>query len=118
MIAGPLRADRGQDPFFSLVPFLLVAFGLAWGILALFIFLPNQMTALFDALTGQHPLFFFGGAAVKGNLFAEPFPFSSFQTLVVALLFMVIKGPVEEFGWRGLINPIRPDAQPYDTLFL
>ena len=55
MIAAPLRADRSQIPFFSLVPFLLIAFGLAWGILALFIF--------------------------------------------------------------QLINPIWPDAQPYDTLF-
>jgi len=35
------------------------------------------------------PLFFFGGSSLKGNLFAEPFPFSSFQTLVVALLFSV-----------------------------
>jgi membrane protease YdiL (CAAX protease family) len=139
------------------VPFLLVAFGLAWGILALFIFLPDKMTALFGELTGQHPLFFlavyapaiaafiivtycsgavglrrylarlllwrcsrawyafliigipllfFSGAALKGNLFAEPFPFGSFQTLVVALLFMAIKGPVEEFGWRGLALPL------------
>ena len=157
MIAGPLHTDRGQIPFFSLVPFLLVAFGLAWGILALFIFLPDQMTTLFGELTGQHPLFFlavyapaiaafivvtyyggarglrryltrlllwrcspawyafliigipllfFGGSALKGNLFSEPFPFSSFQTLVVALLFMAIKGPVEEFGWRGLALPL------------
>ena len=52
------------------------------------------------------PLLFFGGAAVKGNLFSEPFPFSSFQTLAVAMLFMAIKGPIEEFGWRGLALPL------------
>jgi hypothetical protein len=40
------------------VPFLLISFGLAWGILALFIFLADRMTSLFGALTGQHPLFF------------------------------------------------------------
>ncbi len=150
------RADR-DAPFNALVPFLLVAFGLAWGILALFIFLNEQMTVLFGALTGQHPLFFlavyapaiaafmivlyyagaeglrsylarlllwrcspawyafliigipllfFGGSAMKGNLFAEPFPFSSFQALGAAMLFMAIKGPVEEFGWRGLALPL------------
>ena len=157
MITDSSSGNRAQVPFNSLVPFLLVAFGLAWGILALFIFLPDQMIALFGELTGQHPLFFlavyapaiaalivvayyggagglrrylarlllwrcslawyafliigipllfFGGSALKGNLFAEPFPFSSFRTLVVALLFMAIKGPVEEFGWRGLALPL------------
>jgi hypothetical protein len=150
-------AESAEVPFNALVPFLLVAFGLAWGILAMFIFLNDQMTALFGALTGQHPLFFlavyapaiaafmlvlyyagvdglrrylarlllwrcspawyaflimgipllfFGGSAMKGNLFAEPFPFSSFQALGAAMLFMAIKGPVEEFGWRGLALPL------------
>lgn len=157
MITDSSSGDSAQIPFNAIVPFLLIAFGLAWGILALFIFLPDQMTSLFGELTGQHPLFFlavyapaiaafivviyyhgadglrrylarlllwrcspawyafliigipllfFGGSALKGNLFAEPFPFSSFQTLVVALLFMAIKGPVEEFGWRGLALPL------------
>ena len=55
---GALGADRRQIPFISLVPFLLIAFGLAWGILALFIFLPDQTTEIFGELTGQHPLFF------------------------------------------------------------
>lgn len=49
---------RGRIPFVSLVPFLAIAFGLAWGILGLFIFLPAQMTGVFGQLTGQHPLFF------------------------------------------------------------
>ena len=157
MIADSPSTDRAQVPLNALVPFLLVAFGLAWGILALFIFLPDKMTTLFGELTGQHPLFFlavyapaiaafiivtyysgalglrryvarlllwrcsrawyafliigipllfYSGAALKGNLFAEPFPFSSFQALVVSLLFMAIKGPVEEFGWRGLALPL------------
>ena len=47
-----------QVPSNALVPFLLITFGLAWGIIALFIFLPNQMTSLVGELTGQHPLFF------------------------------------------------------------
>jgi len=157
VIAGSSSGDSPQVPLLSLLPFLLIAFGLAWGIIALFILIPDQMTSLFGELTGQHPLFFlavyapaiaafivviyyggaggfrrymarlflwrcspvwyafliigipllfFGGSALKGNLFAEPFPFSSFQTLVVALLFMAFKGPVEEFGWRGLALPL------------
>jgi len=157
MIIDSSGAVRRQIPFISLVPFLLIAFGLAWGILALFIFLPDQMIGIFGELTGQHPLFFlavyapaiaafiivtykagsgglrrylsrlllwrcspawyafliigipllfFGGSALKGNLFAEPFPFSSFQSLFVALVFAAIKGPVEEFGWRGLALPL------------
>ena len=157
MIKGSSSGDNARIPLSSLVPFFLIAFGLAWGILALFIFLPDQMTSLFGKLTGQHPLFFlavyapaiaafiaviyyggvggfrryltrlllwrcsvawyafliigipllfFGGSALKGNLFVEPFPFSSIQTFVVALLLMAIKGPVEEFGWRGLALPL------------
>ena len=157
MIIGSSGADRRQIPIICLVPFLLIAFGLTWGIAALFIFLPDQMTEIFGELTGQHPLFFlavyapaiaafivvtynsglgglrrylsrlliwrcslvwyafliigipllfFGGSALKGNLFAEPLPFSSFQSLLIALLLVAIKGPIEEFGWRGLALPL------------
>jgi membrane protease YdiL (CAAX protease family) len=154
MTDGSTNADI---PFITLVPFLIIAFGLAWGILALFIFLPDQMTSIFGQLTGQHPLFFlavyapaiaafivitystgrgglqrylsrlllwrcslawygflivgipllyFGGSALKGNLFSEPFPFSSLQSIIVASALMAIKGPVEEFGWRGVALPL------------
>jgi len=157
VITDSSSADSVQVPFGALVPFLLVTFGLAWGILALFIFAPDKMTALFGELTGQHPLFFlavyapaiaafiiiaycsgiaglrrylarlllwrcsrawyafliigipllfFSGAALKGNLFDEPLPFPSFQALISSLLFMAIKGPIEEFGWRGLALPL------------
>ena len=149
--------DGRRISFFSLVPFLLIAFGVAWGILGLFIFLPDWMISTFGPLTGQHPLFFLAvyapaiaafivvaynsgagglrrylarlllwrcslawyvflivgiplvfliGAAWKGSLFTEPFPFSSFWPLIAALFFALIKGPVEEFGWRGLALPL------------
>lgn len=157
MIKGSSETDRLQIPILSFVPFLLISFGLAWTILALFIFLPNQMVGIFGELTGQHPLFFLavyapaiaafvviahnagmgglrrylgrlllwrcplpwyafmiigipliyiGGSALKGNLFVEPFPFSSFQSLILALVLTAIKGPIEEFGWRGLALPL------------
>jgi membrane protease YdiL (CAAX protease family) len=143
--------------FSSLVPFLLISFGMAWGILGLYILLPDLMGTVFGQLTGNHPLFFLavyapaiaafilvsrsggfggmlrflgraliwrcsvawyafliigvplifiGGSALRGNLLAEPFPFASFQALLVALTFAAIKGPIEEFGWRGLALPL------------
>lgn len=141
----------------SFIPYLAITFGLAWGILALFLFLPDLMTRLFGALSGNHPLFFlavyapaigaltivwraegasgfrrfvarfaprkcpwpwatfllvglplvfYGGSALKGNLVAEPFPFETQSALAVALLLSAIKGPVEEFGWRGFALPL------------
>jgi uncharacterized protein len=53
-----LSQDQQQMGFASLTPFLLITFGLGWGILALFIFLPGQITHMFGEMTGQHPLFF------------------------------------------------------------
>jgi uncharacterized protein len=50
--------NQQQMGFALLTPFLLITFGLGWGILALFIFLPGQMTRMFGEMTGQHPLFF------------------------------------------------------------
>lgn len=148
---------REQIPVKSLVPFLLITFGLAWGILALYIFLSGWMTDIFGQLTGNHPLFFLAvyapaiaafiiilyrtgisglrqylnrlllwrcsfywyifllvilplvfylGSAWKGNLFSDPFPFSSAGALLAALLLGIIKGPVEEFGWRGFVLPL------------
>ena len=153
----PSSTDRHQVPFIYLVPFLLIAFGIAWGILALFIFLPDLMNSIFGKLTGQHPLFFlavyapaiagviiimytagskgvvryltrlllwrtslywyaflffgipliyFGSAALKGTILTEPFPFSSFQAFFGAMVLTAIKGPIEEFGWRGLALPL------------
>ncbi len=52
------------------------------------------------------PLVFFIGAALKGDLNGAMPRFSSWQSLVAALGLAVIKGPVEEFGWRGLALPL------------
>lgn len=149
--------ERYVVPFRSLAPFLFVTFGLAWGILGLYIFLPERTADVFGPLTGNHPLFYLAvyapaiaafaivmrigglvgfrrflgrallwrcslgwyaflivgvplifiiGAALKGSLFSEPFPFDSVQALLVALLLAAIKGPVEEFGWRGIALPL------------
>ena len=52
------------------------------------------------------PLIFIGGSALRGNLLEEPFPFASFQALLLGLILSAIKGPIEEFGWRGLALPL------------
>jgi membrane protease YdiL (CAAX protease family) len=144
-------------PFRSFAPFLLISFGLAWGIIGLYIFLPERMGVIFGQLTGNHPLFylavyapaiaaftlvartggiadlqrflgrallwrcsaawyafliigvpliFIGGSAFRGNLLTEPFPFASSQSVFTALVLAAIKGPMEEFGWRGLALPL------------
>lgn len=144
-------------PIRSFTPFLLISFGLAWGVLGLYIFMAKPMEAVFGQLTGSHPLFFLavyapaiasftlvcsngglaglrsflgrallwrcsaawytflvigiplifiGGSAIRGNLFSEPFPFASVPALFVGLLTAAIKGPMEEFGWRGFALPL------------
>lgn len=149
--------DQNLIPFVSLLPFTLIAFGLAWAILALFIFQPEVMTSTFGNLTGQHPLFFlcvyspaiaafimvfhfsglkglrrffsrfflwrcsigwylfialviplvfYVGAIIKETPFENFIPFNSMQALFVALLLSAIKGPIEEFGWRGFALPL------------
>lgn len=42
----------------TLVPFLIITFGISWGVIALYIFLPDQMVTIFGELTGEHPLFY------------------------------------------------------------
>lgn len=151
------KREQRKIPIRSLFPLVLITFGIAWGVLAMYIFLPDQMAAWFGELTGQHPLFylsvyspaiaafsiviyhrgivglrhflarfliwrcsvswylflllgvplvFIAGSALNGNLFSEPYPFGSLEALLIALLLAVIKGPIEEFGWRGLALPL------------
>jgi membrane protease YdiL (CAAX protease family) len=52
------------------------------------------------------PLIFIVGSFIKGNLFTDPFPFSTLSAFLLAAFFAIIKGPVEEFGWRGLALPL------------
>jgi membrane protease YdiL (CAAX protease family) len=137
--------------------YFVLTFGIAWGILGAFIFLPDAMQAVFGPLTGTHPLFvlavyapaiaafivvvlwggvvalgrflsrlllwrcplpwavflivgipliYAAGSLVKGNL-AESFAtLPALSSLLGAMLFMLVLGPVEEFGWRGVVLPL------------
>lgn len=44
-------------------------------------------------------------AAIEGTLDVE-FAFATFGALLGAMGFMLILGPVEEFGWRGVLQPL------------
>lgn len=52
------------------------------------------------------PLTFAAGSLVKGNLFSDPFAFDSLAAALGAITFMLFLGPIEEFGWRGVAQPI------------
>lgn len=150
-------AQPDEIPFGAITLFLMLSFGITWGILATFIFFPQTMVGLFGEITGEHPLFylavwapaisafivvfrlsgldglrrylrramlwgcswpwyaflllavplvFYTGSFLKGNLSEAAFPFRSITSFLVALALVAIKGPIEEFGWRGLALPL------------
>ncbi len=42
----------------ALLAFFVISFAICWGIIALYVFLPDLMASVFGQLTGNHPLFF------------------------------------------------------------
>ena len=157
MAAGPTNSLAQPVPVIALLPYLLITFGVAWGLLGLYLIFPEQATARFGELSASHPgfilavwspafaafsivaycgglrglraflsrlflwrcpsawyaylfigfpLVFFAGSAIKGNLFADPFPFDSIAAMLGTMVFMLILGPMEEFGWRGVALPL------------
>jgi len=46
------------------------------------------------------------GAAIAGRPLLAPLPEGGLSGLVALLAFMLVLGPVEEFGWRGVALPI------------
>jgi len=52
------------------------------------------------------PLIFAAGSMIKGNLFSDPLAFDALGSLLGTVAFMAILGPMEEFGWRGVGQPI------------
>jgi uncharacterized protein len=152
-----VHANRARVPFTALLPYLLITFGVAWGVLALYIFLPGRIIARFGEISASHPgfvlavwspaiaafavvlyygglrglwhflsrlllwrcppgwyayllagfpLVFIAGSAVKGNLLTDPFHFDGIAPLLAAMAFMLVLGPMEEFGWRGVALPL------------
>lgn len=141
----------------TIIPFLVITFGLSWGIAALLIFFTDQMVAIFGEITNRNPLYilmayspgiagaflvwrhyglkglgsFFRrltlwrmplvwwlyliigipalaylAAALNGTI-GDPFPFSSWYQVFPALVqSLFLLGTIEEFGWRGLLQPL------------
>jgi membrane protease YdiL (CAAX protease family) len=140
----------------TLIPFLVLSFGLTWGIAAILILFYDQVVAIFGEITMSNPLYIlavyapgiagvflvgrhygraglgsffkrltlwrapvkwwlflivgipavvYTGAAIKGTI-GEPFPFSSWTAVLPALVLALFLGPIEEFGWRGVAQPI------------
>lgn len=52
------------------------------------------------------PLTFAAAAWVKGTLGSDQIAFDSIGAALGAMVFMLFLGPVEEFGWRGVAQPI------------
>lgn len=51
------------------------------------------------------PLIYYAGALVKGERFAL-WPFESASAALAAIGLMAMLGPIEEFGWRDLAQPL------------
>lgn len=139
------------------VPFLVMAFGLAWGIFVIVIAFPDMVERLFGPMSASNPLFFMAvyspafaalalvlraagwrglgrylgrlllwrapapwllfvfvgipavyttAAFLQGTLWEAEFAFATFGALLGAMGFMLVLGPVEEFGWRGVLQPL------------
>jgi uncharacterized protein len=151
-------AEEARDvPIGSLVPYVLITFGIPWGLFGLYLILPAAVTAGLGEISASHPAFvlavwspaiasfvmvlrhcgwqglraflsrlglwrcpvvwyayllvgmplvFYAGAAVKGAALFEPFAGQSLGSMLAAMAFMLVLGPMEEFGWRGFALPL------------
>lgn len=52
------------------------------------------------------PLVFMVGSLIKGGPLLTPTPEEGFGMLVVLAIIMLLLGPIEEFGWRGVAQPL------------
>ncbi len=144
-------------PSRALTIFFAIAFGLAWGLFALFAVMPETIDAVFGPPSATNPIFIlavyapaiaalvvvlgYGGRAALGRflkrllLWRLPWVWIAFILVVIpalpfagaalkggpvgfagldngigpllgALAFMLVLGPIEEFGWRGVALPL------------
>lgn len=52
------------------------------------------------------PLVFVAGSLVKGGPFFTPSPPDGAGQMITVMFVMLILGPIEEFGWRGVAQPV------------
>ncbi len=130
-----LHSTDDPMPFRALGPFFLLTFALAWGIFAVFIFLP-EVAARFGEVSGSHPLFILavyapalsafilvaahGGLAGLGGflsrllLWRAPFWWYAFLILAIPLIYFLgsavkgnlLTGGFTSFTWPQLVSAI------------
>ena len=54
----PSRRPDHAIPSWALLPFVLVTFAITWGVLGLYILVPERAAGWFGVISGAHPLFF------------------------------------------------------------
>lgn len=52
------------------------------------------------------PLVFVAGSLIKGGPLFAPLPPDGLGSVVAVLFIMLMLGPIEEFGWRGMMQPL------------
>jgi len=51
------KPSTGDLPYWALLPFLVITFGIAWGLFALLALFPDRISQSLGPLSGRHPLF-------------------------------------------------------------
>ena len=146
-----------QIPSQALVAFLILTFGITWGLIGIYIVQSEWAAATFGKVSGSHPFFFIAtwapaisaftlvlyfagltgvkvfltrlllwrcslgwvaftlvgiplvymaGSLLKGGPVLAPIPPPGNGSLLVVLFMMLFLGPIEEFGWRGVAQPL------------
>lgn len=144
-------------PTQALIAFLILTFGITWGVIGIYIVRPEWASTTFGEISGSHPFFFIAtwapaisalvlllfyaglsgvkgffsrlllwrcspgwaafiligiplvyvaGSLIKGGSVLAPLPPEGGVTLIAMLFVMLLLGPIEEFGWRGVAQPI------------
>jgi len=52
------------------------------------------------------PLVFVAGSLIKGGPVLAPLPPEGVRPVIAVLFMMLLLGPIEEFGWRGIMQPL------------
>jgi len=141
----------------ALLPFLAITFLITWGLIGVYILVPETAAAALGEISGTHPVFFVAtwapaivalllvllhsglsglraflsrlpmwrvsagwaafillflplvfvaGSLIKGGPGLAPMPPEGFGPIVALLFMMLLLGPIEEFGWRGVMQPL------------
>ena len=154
-IAAPVRPR--QVPSHALIGFFALTFAITWGVVGMYIIVPEWASSSFGEINGSHPFFFLAtwapaisafalvlfygglkgfkaflsrlliwrgpamwaafilggipiifmiGSLMKGGPLRTPIPDQGAGAIVSLLFMMLFLGPVEEFGWRGVAQPL------------